>query len=333
MMSAQGIDGGEVRAWLERSLLCLDADTHARLRRLAAAALSTARVDAFRPFMRVTARELLAGLPSGAVDLMGAFADPYPAEVVGRLLGVSHPDVPRYRLCVNELSAAVGSPSRQEVARGEVALAELYRLFETAIRTRRAQPADDVVSALLAGVGGRERPSHRELLDVMVMIAFGGQDATRSQLGFGLHRLLEDVELRHRLGCGALRAAEVIEDLLRTRPAVQMMVRCAVEDLTYRGVRVRAGDFVLVLVDRASKEASAKLAAGHGRLAFGGGPHHCVGAGLARAMLAEALPALARRLSGTTGFTIRWRPAMGIGGPESAVVRLGSVTDKEIGIV
>jgi cytochrome P450 len=88
-LAAQGLTEGLLADWMRMSLLTLEGEPHARLRRLVSQAFTPRAVDALRPTMRATAHELIDGFAArGACEFMAAFADPYPSRLLAALLGI-----------------------------------------------------------------------------------------------------------------------------------------------------------------------------------------------------------------------------------------------------
>ena len=162
---------------------------------------------------------------------------------------------------------------------------------------------------------------------------FAGHDTTRHQLGSALVALARYPEQWAKMRADPEPADRAVDEIMRWSPAAPAIFRFAAQDFDYQGVHIRAGTFVLLCVHSAHRDPRVfddgdvfDITAGRpaSQLAFGAGPHYCLGAATARAEIAEALPVLAEGL-GTPTLTgpVTWRSPIGIYGPTSVPVRFG----------
>jgi cytochrome P450 len=188
------------------------------------------------------------------------------------------------------------------------------------------------VSALILAEDGGDRLSGPELRSLIASLIFAGYDTTRNQLGIGLYLFTQFPAQWRLLAERPELAAKAVEEILRFQGAVSIAPRIAHEELEVAGYRVPAGTMVSLSTAAANHDPAV-----HARpevfditadreppLTFGGGPHYCLGANLARAEMQEALVELARRMPNVrVDGEVGWRPRMGIFGPTQLPLRFG----------
>jgi cytochrome P450 len=310
-------------------MLFRDPPDHTRLRRLVAPAFTARAVEGLRPRVAAVVDACLAGFaPGDEVDLMSEFAYLVPMAVIAELLdvGVEGAEVfleqtPRL---VRMLEVDAGADDLAEA----VAAALEVTIFLTPILSerRRGTGGDDFVSALLAA----EELSLDEVLATCILLLAAGHETTANLIGSGALAVLQDPARRPQLLADPARA---IEELLRLHGPVKLIARTALTDHELGGLRVRAGQPVVLLVDRAGRdprrwaepERLDLTRNGPPHLGFGTGIHFCLGAALARMEAAEALTRLHRTFPGTALTTSepRWRASTTFHALEELPVRLG----------
>jgi cytochrome P450 len=277
------------------SLLALDPPDHGRVRRLVAGAFSARRIDALKPGVRAAAVELLDPLPAdGATDLVPAYTRALSVRVVGDLLGVPAADHEMFAGWSDALlSTASGAPDRVGRLRGAVA-----GYLRDLLGRKAAEPADDLLSHLAA----QRVDDPRELVMLAMAVLVAGHETTSNLLASALLLVLGDPDLASSLRADPARLPAAVEELLRyvSLGSVGGFPRVATADVELGGTLVRAGDVVVAALNAANRD-PAEFAdpdrldpdrAPNGHVAFGAGPHFCLGAALARAELAEGIGVL-----------------------------------------
>jgi cytochrome P450 len=318
-------------AALHMHMLNLDPPDHDRLRRLVSKAFTARRVEALRPRITAITADLLDGMSTQReVDLLAAFAFPLPITVICDLLGVPVADRDYFRAWSTTIVADNVSP---EVFT-EAATA-MISYFRSLLATRRREPTDDLVSALIAARDEADRLSENELLSMMFLLLVGGHETTVNLITSGtLALLLHPGELT-RLRADRALLGGAVEELLRyVNPVNNATFRLARKSLEIDGVRIDAGEVVLVSLSGANWDPSRYAGPDRldlsrdnsGHLAFGHGIHYCLGAPLARLEGEIAFRGLLDRFASLTLAVpldaLRWRPSTLMHGLESLPVRL-----------
>jgi cytochrome P450 len=303
-----GLDAEQSAAQAEarkenRSLLWLDPPDHTRLRGLVAKAFTPRRVEALRPAVERLVDEALDGI-GGEVELMGALANPLPVAVIGELLGVPEADRPAF-LPLSRAGTMAFEPSAgpAEVAAANRAQEEMEAYFRDLFDRRRADPADDLLSELLAVEERGDVLTEQELVSTAILLFGAGFETTANLIGNGLLALLRHPAELARLRDDPSLVRSAVDELLRFDGPVQVDARTATADLELDGAVVPAGAVVVALLGSANRDEARftqpdRLDVGRDEgpsLAFGSGIHHCLGAALARMEGQAVLAALLRR--------------------------------------
>lgn len=292
-----------------------DGDAHARLRRLLARAFTARAINALRPRIAELARRFVADLVAAGpgADVMAALTRPLPIAVICELLGVAEADRRRFRewadpaLGVTALGLLTpdlvnpGSPAPGAAQ----AWAELAAFIGELIAAKRAAPADDLLSALIAVRDADDgQLDDNELLTTTTALLAAGYLTVSNALAIGLTHLLPTGLLPTLTDEAA--ATRATEELLRlqTGRSGEAMPRFAQVDVELDGQRIDAGEMVLVKLEAANHDPGEfpdpdrfePTREPNRHLSFGHGVHHCLGAALARIELTQALRALAESL-------------------------------------
>lgn len=331
-----GVPDGPFTQWWRETLLSLEGEDHLRIRRLLGPAFRNRAILAMQPRFQELADELVDGFADrGECEFISEFAEPYSARILCLLLGLPEENWPQLAHWADDLGKSFGIRIADDLPRIEAALEGLYGYVDEVIDRRQAEPADDLVSTLIAVSTAEDgRLSRRELEVALVFLAFAGMETTRNQLGLALQVLLRHPDQWRLLGERPDLGAQAVEEVMRVSPTVTWVTREAIHDVDFHGLRIPAGGIVQVLSHSAGTDPRAMPDPSFditeqrpAHVGFGAGMHHCLGHFVARTDMAVALPLLARRMpdavpdgpgdwlpvSGNTGarrFPIRFRAVL-----------------------
>ncbi|WNO75227.1 cytochrome P450 [Streptomyces sp. AM8-1-1] len=287
---------------LDANLLNMDPPDHTRIRRFVTQAFTARRIEELRTPVRRIADDLLdAVAPHGRADLVAAYAAPLPIAVICELLGVP----PHSRRDFRDWTDALVAPDPAQPGRAKQAIGSMLGFFHELLAHKRAEPADDLLSALIAlREEGEGRLSEDELTSLAFLILFAGYENTVQLIGNATLALLRHPDELAALRADPTRIGSAVEELARfDGPALLAIRRFPVEDVTIGGVTVPAGETVLLSLASADRDPArfpepdrldlSRDTAGH--LALGHGIHYCLGAPLARLETGVALGALLER--------------------------------------
>lgn len=302
--------GQPPRPFGEPGFLFLDPPDHTRLRKLAQQAFAPRVVKALEPEIVGLVDALLDDIdPTTGFDAIAALAYPLPVAVICRLLGVPLADEPRFSHAsallaqgLDPLIAFTGEVPAEFDERMKAGL-WLREYLRELIAQRRTAPQADLISALIAAEEDGDQLSSEEIVATCNLLLVAGHETTVNLIGNAVLAMLRHPEQWAALAADPGRAATIVEETLRYDPPVQLTVRIAAEDLVVGGVEVPKGDTMMLLLAAAQRDPSVyerpdefdpdRPAFRH--LAFGLGPHFCLGAPLARMEAGIALSALASR--------------------------------------
>jgi len=287
------------------SILSKDPPEHTRMRRLVAGAFTARRVEALRPRVTKLVNQYIDHLftLSQPADLVENFSLALPVQVICELLGVPAEE----RHLFHEWSDHILGDESRDPNEIEGAFSELSGYFRRLIATKRAQPADDLMTALIAARDADDRLSEDELVGLCVTLLIAGHETTANQINMFLVVLHEYPEQLERLRSHPEMIPQAVEELMRFAQLGTSgggLPRITTEEVELSGVRIPAGEVVIPALTMANRDSAlttdpdqvdvSRPLTTH--LSFGAGVHHCLGAQLARMELQEALRGLLGRM-------------------------------------
>jgi cytochrome P450 len=294
----------EYASGMVRHMLAVDGAEHARLRRLVGAAFTGRRVAALAPRIERIADDLLDAMDATAaastdpIDLLTAYAFPLPMTVICELIGIPEEDRADYK----GWSAALTSPLLIDAGQYAKAVKEEVCYARDLVERKRREPADDLLSALVAARDSGDRLSDDELTSMVFLLTVAGHETTVNLIANGMVVLLEHPDQLARLRAEPELMPGAVEELLRYEGPLQATFPLlATAPVRVGDIEIQAGDLVVPALLAANRDDTHQPGADAldvGRrpsphLAFGHGIHYCVGAPLARL---EARIALSRLL-------------------------------------
>ncbi|MER6256116.1 cytochrome P450 [Streptomyces sp. NPDC001584] len=303
---AQGLDQPRMRRETGGDgVMGMDPPDHTRLRRLAGKAFTARRVEKMRADIRGLAHRLIDDMVAKGQpgDLVEDLARLLPVTVICELLGVPLSDHHVFR----EWTVALvnGATANEDVL--HVAGGALEDYMATLIAQRRKEPTDDLLGALVYARDNGDKLTEMELVSLAgAGLLTGGVETVSSALPSFVFTLLTHPDQLALLKADPTLMPGAVEELLRYVPinSAAMFARYAMEDIQVGATLVRAGDPVLVALHAANRDPEVFedperldiTRKQNPHMTFGHGPHHCIGAQLARLELQEALAALLERL-------------------------------------
>ncbi|MBM3138847.1 MAG: cytochrome P450 [Chloroflexi bacterium] len=285
-------------------LITDDPPRHTRFRGLVNRAFTPRRVRDLEPFIRGVVERLVDAFPRGGadVDVVGALTVPLPVTVIATLLGIPPAEGDRFKRWSNALIAAQQGAAR----RAELMAMGLYLMG--AVVQRRAEPAEDLLTALAEAEIDGERLQDWEITGFAVLLLVAGNETTTNLIGNMLNVLAGRPALWERLRADRSLVEPFIEETLRYDSPVQTLPRIALVEETLGGVTVSPGTQLHVCYGAANRDPRTFPEPDEFRLdrelsrhlAFGSGIHYCLGAPLARAEARIALEALLDRVTGVS---------------------------------
>ncbi|MEU5633369.1 cytochrome P450 [Streptomyces rishiriensis] len=289
----------------------LDGIEHQRLRRTVSRTFTPRALARWRPWVSSVVDELIDRLVESdrPVDLIGGFARSLPVAVFSRLMGLDGLDNKRLAYWGDHAFAAAAFPSHQV----QEALTDFIAFGTELVAQRRADPGEDLVSTLVQAADEDDEVTEQQIVSLVILLVMAGHEVSTTVFGNTLVYLLTDGRATWReLGSDESKAPAAVDQLLRgipisDRDVLPGFLRRAVEDVEIGGVVIPAGSVVAADTMSANLdpevypedwrvETFSPLDTPH--LAFGAGPHYCLGAWLARLEMELALHRLPKRLPG-----------------------------------
>lgn len=319
-----GVTEGLFHQFWRSTLINFEGADHARLRRLHNPAFSPRLIEGLVPRFQALANELIDSFVGrGECEFVSEFAEPYAARVISILLGIPESEWKTIASWSSVVGLALGVTIRDDLDKIEAAMAGLYGYADALIADRTANPRDDFATKLVHAARDDTKMTHEELRTALVNVIFAGMDTTRNQLSLAMSTFIDHPGQWELLASEPELGRAAVEEVMRVAPTVTWVTREALEDFEFQGVHIAQGTTIHLLSGLAGTDAtdgadvSFDITAQHrSHFGFGGGVHHCLGHFIARSDMSEALPLLARRLTGPQRAPgDKWLPDSGNTGP------------------
>jgi cytochrome P450 PksS len=325
---------------LAHTMLDSDGAEHQRLRTLVRDTFAPKHIAQLEPRVRELVGTLLdrmaAADSADSVDLVADFALPLPLTVISEMLGVPERDRLRFRRWFSALIGieTASRPSLSVLLKLPKILA-MMRFLRRLVAERRAHPGDDLISRLALAQEGDDQLSEDELVAMLGILLIAGYETTVNLIATGTLLLLGHPDQLARLREDPTLIDSAVEELLRLATPVDVATeRYAREEVKVAGVTIPRGALVLVAIVSANADETRfpqperldVSRAENRHLAFGLGPHYCLGAPLARMEARVALAALIQRFPqlrlAAPAKQLHWRPGVSLRGLVSLPVSL-----------
>jgi cytochrome P450 len=297
-------DAGQAFEILARWMVFNDPPEHRRLRGVFQEQFSARAIGRYRELIERVTRALLArrAVAGNTGDVVADVAKTLPTLVFARWLGVPQQHSPSFwywNARVGDL--VLGAAQEEREYRTSIqSLVNLNDYLADLVRQRRAEPRDDLISAVLAGGQIGESVSEDEFVGMLTQLAFAGGETTSNLIANGLRALLRHPDELRAVRENPELSNGTVEEALRFDGPSKMSIRAAATDFELDGHTIRAGDRVFLVTAAANRDPAQfpdpdtfSVSRGRtGHLGFGFGAHFCIGAPLARLVARSALDVL-----------------------------------------
>ena len=316
-------------------MIDMDDPAHAKRRKLVYKGFTPRRVRDSEASVRQACDEILDGIiEKGEADLVFDIAAHLPMIMIGDALGVR----PEHRADLLRWSDDMvkgqdANATVEQLEAAGTAFGEYWAYATEVIADRRENPTDDLMSVLVHAEVDGDRLADDEVVHESLLILVGGDETTRHVISGGIHQLLIHRDQWERLRDDAGLRGSAIEEMLRWVTPIKNMVRTATHDVVFRDQQISEGDELMLLYPSANRDEDvfedpfrfdvARTPNEH--VAFGFGPHFCMGASLARLEISVMLEQLLTRMPdlelANPDAALKLRPANFISGLEELQVR------------
>jgi len=291
------------------SMLGVDPPEHTRLRGLVSQAFTPRMIRRLEPRLHEIAHELLdAALREREIDLVAALTYPLPVIVIAEMIGIPTADRGRFKAWSDALVQNLGMgiltpPSLERLEHQRAVIREMRAYFLGLVEERRREPREDLLSGLVAAESEGSRLTFDEMIQTLILLLVAGNETTTNLIGNAVLELLAHPQALEELRAEPALMPDAMEEVLRFSSPVQMDPRRSTRTTEIDGVPVRENQFVIGWIGSANRDEAVferpevfDIRRKNSRhLAFGFGPHYCLGASLASLEAQVAVGALLRR--------------------------------------
>jgi hypothetical protein len=304
------------------SMHSLDPPEHTRMRNLVNPAFLPAVIERTAPFVQSLAESSVGRFASrGEAEIVSEVALPVTAGMIGSFLRLDpalHGKFKGWSDAMLSITPQPRSPEHAEYVRASIHEEAGY--FRTLIEERRRAPGDDMVSLLVHAKIDGERLTDKELVSFLSLLLVGGMETAANMITKSMVMLTEREDILDRLRADLSLVPRFVDEMLRYDPSVHSLFRSLKKDTVIAGTEVPAGSTVLLLIGSANHDESQfpnpdvfDMDRDHrGSLAFGLGPHFCIGMSLAKLEARLTLTEILRRFRRFEHLepTIAWNHTM-----------------------
>jgi cholest-4-en-3-one 26-monooxygenase len=287
-------------------MLTMDAPEHTRYRKLVNRGFTPRQMRMLEPHIReLTNRIIDDVIEAGECDFVVDVAAEVPLQVIAEMIGVPHEDRHKLFEWSNRMIGSEDpeySVSEEEVQNAQI---EMFMYANSLAQERRANPRDDIVTALLEAEVDGDTLSEMDFNLFFLLLAVAGNETTRNSISHGVRAFCDYPDQYQLLVEDPSRAQVAAEEVVRWASPVMYFRRNVTRDTEIRGQEIKAGDKVSIWYISANRDEEKfddpftfditrdpNEHVGFG----GGGPHHCLGSNLARMEIYVLLEEMARRI-------------------------------------
>jgi cytochrome P450 len=332
-----------VKAWIadtHRPVLFRDPPDHGVLRRLMMAEFTPERMRAMDGRVKAIVGDLI-GKMSGSdeIDFVGGFAYPLPVTVICELLGIPPGDAQKFQSWSGTLTGALDPDQRireEDLSKSAADYDAITAYLRAIIKAKRKHPANDILSGLAAYKDKKlGRMGKYDLIATAVLLLIAGHETTVNLIANSMLTLLRHPEWLERLRRDPALAPRIVEEVLRYEPPVHFRTRKTLAEIHIAGTVIPKGAPLILLFASGNRDPKRfpdpdsfdPDRADNLHFGFGGGPHYCIGAPLARIEAETALAALAGRLVNPKLLVDPppYRPGASLRGPVQLRLRVSDI--------
>jgi len=316
------VEFAPLRAILSDRMLLTDPPRHNRLRGLVHKAFTPHRVELMRTTVQTVLDELLEQVEhGGSFDVIHDMADPLPSRMITMMLGIPAEDRDRFKTWTDAIYLFMGLsgvPILDRARAATCAVEELTDYLQREIALIRRSPRDDLLSDLVAAEEQGDTLTEAEMISNVVAVLNAGHETTTNLIGNGVLTLLQNPGCWDMLRNDPAVIPLAVEEILRYESPIQMIARLATEVVEVGGVTIGQGQSVVLILGSANRDPEQFPDADrfdirrpdNRHVAFGHGPHFCIGGALARVVGQVVFGTLPLRFPGLRLATERheWRP-------------------------
>lgn len=321
----------------QKDVIGSDPPDHSRMRALVMKAFTPRTVAALGPRIRFLAETMVgAGAGRGRFDFVGDVAHPLPVILIAEMLGASPEDRPLFKRWSADILAfqGTGQTTLEAAKRSQSSLMEMFAYMDRLVDQRRAEPRDDLITALALAEEAGQRLTRPELLATCNTILTAGHETTTNLIGNLVHLLLANPGQWEQLKADPALAASAIEEALRFEAPKQRNFRRVKKTHEFAGTLLSENQMVFQLIGSANRDPGAFANADtfdlrrqkNDHLSFGFGIHFCLGAPLARMEARIVLETLLELLPDCrmAGIPVQWQERVQFRGPKALWIESGA---------
>lgn len=280
---------------------------HTRLRGLVSKAFNPTRVENMRPRIKEIAMELIDRvIDKGKMDAIKDYAFLLPVTVICEILGIPEEDRVEFleTMRISTRMIDLGKLNQEQLSLANQSVRQIYDYLEKFCALRRAQPKDDLTTALIQAEDAENKISTTELIANIFLLFYGGHETVLNLIGNGLLALQQHPEQWQMLKNDLSLVPNAIEELLRYDAPIQLIGRVALEDVVVNDQSFKQGDYIITALGAANRDPAVfpdpdrldVTRTPNRHLGFASGIHFCAAALLARIEGSVAFETLLQRI-------------------------------------
>ncbi|HWE55101.1 MAG TPA: cytochrome P450 [Acidimicrobiales bacterium] len=287
-------------------MLTMDPPSHTRHRRLVNRGFTPKMIAMLEPHIReITVQIIEEAIAKGEIDFVTEVASELPLQVIAELMGVPQEDRHKVFDWSNRMIGSEDEEYRVDDEHVQQAQIEMFMYAQSLADKRRTEPREDIISKLLSADIDGDQLSEMDFNLFFLLLAVAGNETTRNSISHGMNAFLENPDQYTKLVEQPELMDSAIEEILRWASPVMYFRRNVTEDIDYKGNQLKAGDKVSIWYVSANRDEDVFddpftfdiTRSPNEHIAFGGGgPHHCLGANLARMEMRLFFEELTRRV-------------------------------------